>query len=338
MTPTVSGCRLRTEVPDVDRAEVNTLERPESCPLCGNREFTLVFHARDTLHQMDGDWGVVRCTDCGLMHTSPRPNRETISRYYPPDYQPFSAPLEPTTLTWWKKMLKPVSRRLLDPKEQVLPKGTPPGKALEVGCGSGRLLAELAALGWDVVGLEPSQATVDGIRAQTDLEVIHGAIDSAEFGNESFDLVAAIMVLEHLRDPLGDLEKLRRWLRPGGHLMGSVPNCASWEFRYFGPEWYALQVPTHLFHYTPDTLTAMLERAGFHRITIYHQRNVNNLMVHLGRWLARRGSRLARVCLEYPEKSSLPLRLALRPMATLFAWLRQAGRITFLAENPVDTR
>ncbi|MFV1978959.1 MAG: class I SAM-dependent methyltransferase [Myxococcota bacterium] len=234
-------------------------------------------------------------------------------------------------------MLKPIGARLLDPKEQVLPKGTVSGKALEVGCGSGRLLAQLAAAGWEVVGLEPSQATVDRIRRQTNLEIFHGAIDSAEFSDDSFDLVAAIMVLEHLHDPLGDLKKMRRWLRPGAHLMGSVPNCASWEFRYFGPEWYALQVPTHLFHYTPDTLSAMLQQAGFYRIAVYHQRNVNNLMVHLGRWLAQRKSRFARVCLEYPEKGSVGLRLALRPIASLLAWLRQAGRITFVAENPVDT-
>jgi len=230
-------------------------------------------------------------------------------------------------------VLKRLARRLLDPKEHVLPRGLAPGRALEVGCGSGRYLAQLAASGWRVQGLEPSAETADRLREAASLPVITGSISEASFDPESFDLVAAVMVLEHLHHPLEDLRRLQSWLRPGGFLTGSVPNAASWEFGFFGPGWFALQVPTHLFHFTPTTLTRLLEKAGFEDVRVYHQRNVSNLMIHLGRFLRRHRMPGARTCLEYPEKGPAPLRYALRPLSAILAWLGQAGRMSFTARK-----
>jgi 2-polyprenyl-3-methyl-5-hydroxy-6-metoxy-1,4-benzoquinol methylase len=204
---------------------------------------------------------------------------------------------------------------------------------LEVGCGSGRTLVELADLGWEVHGLEPSAAAVKTLKAHRDLSVTVGTIEQAEFPAGRFDVIVATMVLEHLHDPVADTAKLRSWLSEGGALTGSVPNCASWEFRVFGADWYALQVPTHLFHFTPATLTALLKRAGFQHVQIYHQRNVNNLAVHLGHALNRHRFPLAQTFLDFPERSSRLLRLALRPASSALAWLRQSGRISFVADG-----
>lgn len=282
---------------------------------------------------MPGEWGVHSCRGCGLMLTSPRPDPATMPGYYPTEYQPFGAPHAPTEHRPAMAALKRLARRLLDPKEHVLPRGLAPGRALEVGCGSGRYLTQLAASGWRVEGLEPSVETADRLRESTGLPVTTGSISEASLDPESFDLVAAVMVLEHLHTPLGDLGKIRSWLRPGGYIAGSVPNAASWEFGFFGPGWFALQLPTHLFHFTPMTLTRLLEKAGFEEVRIYHQRNVSNLMIHLGRFMQRHRMPGARICLEYPEKGPAPLRYALRPVAAVLAWLGQAGRISFTARK-----
>ncbi len=305
------------------------------CPLCGADNPRLLFEAVDTLHGFPGTWGIVKCSACGLMVTSPRPNREAIADYYPDDYQPFTAPHAPRE-AGWKRALKPFVVRLLDPKEHILPPRIPGGTALEVGCGSGRFLIQLAEMGWQVQGIDPSVNAIDALRRRTALPLQVGTIESTEFDSGSFDLIAALMVLEHLHDPLEDARKLHDWLRPGGHLMGSVPNCASWEFRSFGPDWYALQVPTHLFHFTPATLISVLTRAGFSNVRIFQQRNVNNLMIHAGRFFARYRLPFASAFLAFPERGPRVLRYAVRPAASLLAWLRQAGRISFLARKEVS--
>jgi SAM-dependent methyltransferase len=308
------------------------IETVEYCPLCRSHNLAPRFAAKDTLHGMPGTWEVVECADCGLMHTSPRPTREAMASFYPDEYQPHAEHFASGGDEGGA--LRRLARRILDPGEVVIPEADNPRKVLEVGCGSGRTLVELADRGWDVHGLEPSAAAVATLRAHRDLPVTVGAIAEADFAPAAFDVIIASMVLEHLHDPVADARRLHGWLRPGGHLTGSVPNCSSWEFRFFGPDWFALQVPTHLFHYTPATLTRALEEAGFRGVRIHQQRNVNNLMVHAGRFLERHRLPFATTCLEFPERASRALRLAVRPPASILAWIGQAGRISFVARRP----
>lgn len=310
-----------------------SVETVDRCPLCDSQEFSPVFVARDTLHGMPGEWGVVRCTRCGLMHTSPRPNRQAMASFYPEEYQPHQGHFAPMPAQQRPGPIRRLARRILDPKEVVIPDPDRPRRVLEVGCGSGRTLVELTDADWDVHGLEPSRSAAEVLTAHRDLPVTIGTIDQAEYSTGSFDLIIASMVLEHLYQPVEDLRKMRNWLAPGGRLTGSVPNCASWEFRTFAADWYALQVPTHLLHFTPTTLTAVLQRAGFSGVTVFHQRNVSNLMIHLGRWLQRNGLPWSATCLEFPEQGPRTLRLAVRPVASLLAWVRQSGRISFVAET-----
>lgn len=309
------------------------VEEVTICPLCRSEHIAHLFSARDTLHATPGEWGVHSCRSCGLMLTSPRPTPAAMRQYYPPDYQPFRAPHAPTESRSLMAILKRVAGRLLDPREHVLPKNLTPGRALEVGCGSGRYLARLAAEGWRVKGVEPSAETAARVHEATGLPITATSIKEASFSSESFELVVAVMVLEHLHQPLEDLRSIHSWLRQGGCLAGSVPNCASWEFRFFGADWFALQVPTHLFHFTPSSLTRVLKAAGFSDIRIYHQRNVNNLMVHAGYFLQRHRIPGAQTCLEFPVKGPRSLRLAVRPIATILAWLGHAGRFSFTARK-----
>ncbi len=331
---------LETPHPSSDGNNRSKARQPNSdedeaimiCPLCGNHDLQRLFEAVDTLHGFPGTRGIVKCRGCGLMSTSPRPGPEKIIDFYPDDYQPFSAPHARPAASW-KRAVKPVVGRLFDTKEHVLPRRVSGGTALEVGCGSGRFLMQLAEMGWKAQAIDPSAATITELRQRTDLPLEIGTIQSATFESESFDLIAALMVLEHLHDPVGDARKLCGWLRHGGWLTGSVLNCASWEFRFFGADWYALQVPTHLSHFTPTTLRILLEKAGFGNVKIFQQRNVSNLMVHLGRVLARHHLPFSSTLLDFPERGPRVLRYAVRPAASILAWLRQGGRISFLAQK-----
>ena len=123
----------------------------------------------------------------------------------------------------------------------------------------------------------------------------------APFAPGSFDLVTAFHVLEHLPDPLGVLRRMLGWLAPGGSAVIEVPNVAGAGARLFGRYWSGLDMPRHLVHFTPATLTALAERAGGRVVAMTHRTKPRYLIRSLRHLLADRdgrGVRLARGLVE----------------------------------------
>ncbi|ELS58782.1 putative methyltransferase [Streptomyces viridochromogenes Tue57] len=112
--------------------------------------------------------------------------------------------------------------------------GRPPATVLDVGCGDGSAAAVAARVlaGHRIVGVDWSQ---DALRraAHRLPGVVRGELSDGglPFGAGSADAVLFSEVVEHLVDPDGALDELRRVLRPGGHLMLSTPNLAAWYNR-----------------------------------------------------------------------------------------------------------
>jgi SAM-dependent methyltransferase len=96
------------------------------------------------------------------------------------------------------------------------------GRALDAGCGSGRLLDDLARLA-AVSGLELSEESVAVARARGHADVVAGAVEALPWPDETFELVTCLDVIEHTPDDRVTLRELRRVLRPGGHLLVTVP-------------------------------------------------------------------------------------------------------------------
>lgn len=96
-------------------------------------------------------------------------------------------------------------------------------RVLDVGCGGGDFLATLDA-GVSKTGLETSLFGQEQARSKG-IEVVDSTIEDFSRSNEnSFDVVTALQVLEHVADPLKFLEAIRRVLVPGGRLVVAVPN------------------------------------------------------------------------------------------------------------------
>ena len=99
----------------------------------------------------------------------------------------------------------------------------PGGRALEVGCGEGRVCRDLTARGYDVVGLDAAPSLV---KAATDAdrggEYVVGPAESLPFSDSSFDLVLAYNSLMDVEDMPHAVAEAARVLRPGGHFCACV--------------------------------------------------------------------------------------------------------------------
>lgn len=251
----------------------------QPCPLgCTPQDSTLLIGA-DKLHGIPGEFAVVKCGECGLIRTNPRPTPESIGIYYPEDYGPYINTRGFTSAkqkSFWKKQLS----RLIQFNTDVLPP-CKPGKFLEIGCASGSFLHRMTLQGWSVFGIEPDSTSAEFAR-QRGYSVYLGPVETAPTPDEQFDLIAGWMVLEHLHDPIQALKNLAAWSHQDSWLALSVPNAGSLEFQLFKTNWYALQVPSHLYHYTPTTIKKVLKAGGWQVERIFHQRVISNLVVSLG--------------------------------------------------------
>lgn len=134
-----------------------------------------------------------------------------------------------------------------------------PGKVLDVGSGTGELLAALKNQGWKVKGIEPNNAAKE---SATKLGISHEhSLDDVK--KNSQDLVVFWHSLEHVYDLQNTLKKVKKILKPSGILMVACPNYESWDAKYYGNSWAAWDVPRHLSHFSSKSLNIILKPQGF---------------------------------------------------------------------------
>jgi SAM-dependent methyltransferase len=192
---------------------------------------------------------------------------------------------------------------------------------------------QMAADGWDVEGIEVSQSAAEKARA-LGYKVHCGPVETAPVPSRPYDMVVGFMVLEHLHDPVTALQQLHAWVRPGGWLVLSVPNAASVDFRFFRENWYSLELPRHLFHFTPRTLRATLMHSGWQVQRILHQRVLTDLYVSLGRSLlaAGRSGPVTDLLLGVPNSTGR-IHQFFYPLAVVMSRFGQTGRMTVWARR-----
>jgi SAM-dependent methyltransferase len=147
------------------------------------------------------------------------------------------------------------------------------GALLDLGCSSGGFLGCLQGGSWKLYGIEMSADCARRAEARTGAHVFVGDIPDAPFPPESFDVITCFDVLEHVYEPLRVMAKVREWLRPGGVFYVQVPSIDSAEARVFGTYWHGLELPRHLFHYSPASLRNLAKATGLREVSLVTQRN-----------------------------------------------------------------
>jgi 2-polyprenyl-3-methyl-5-hydroxy-6-metoxy-1,4-benzoquinol methylase len=141
------------------------------------------------------------------------------------------------------------------------------GKLLDVGCGNGEFMVRMRDLGWSVRGVDPDPAAAKQGRSQG-LQIFVGTVSDVP-DSTRYDVITLNHVIEHVSDPIGLLRECRRRLRPGtGTLVITTPNIKSLGHWWFKRYWRGLEVPRHLFLFSPAALSDCVIRAGLRLSTI----------------------------------------------------------------------
>ena len=226
-----------------------------ACNLCGATDPKPVLTGRDLLSGIPGTFRLVKCRQCGLIYQDPRPIAASIQDTYGAGYGPL------TTHPGKRRRMEIYQQRIIDKLSGMAGRTYGQRRLLDVGCGAGDLLKLSRQLGWEVVGVEPY-----GITEAPDDALVVADLWDRSLNEYTFDLVVMSHALEHMREPARALGRIRNLIAPAGLLYIAAPNIASPEARLFRGRWYHLDLPRHLYHFTPKTLRTMLRNTGF-RVT-----------------------------------------------------------------------
>jgi SAM-dependent methyltransferase len=270
-----------------------------SCPVCATESRSSLYVSGDWLYRVPGEFKLVRCDECGLVYLEDRPNAQSLGLYYPDDaYYAYKQPAFYSLFSranyiasiWYliKKsilaqrfnyrhlggsklvsllarlpLLALINNRATFQLNVLLHPYVEGGSLLEVGCGSGRYLDLMRALGWKrVVGVDFSAKAVEQAKGTLGLEVYCGELKDVVLEPNSFDAVSLSHTLEHVPDPIAFLRDIYRVMKPGARLAIIVPNVESFSSRVYRDYWLALEPPRHLVNFNRRGLSMALERAG----------------------------------------------------------------------------
>ncbi|MDH4147932.1 MAG: bifunctional glycosyltransferase/class I SAM-dependent methyltransferase [Acidimicrobiia bacterium] len=138
-------------------------------------------------------------------------------------------------------------------------------RLIEFGSHIGLFLDSARRGGWTARGVEPSAWSVSEGRARFGVDLCQGTIESVETPSEPYDAVVMMDMLEHVIDPLSALATAKRCLARDGMLVVSTINVDSVHARLRKDRWPWFIRP-HLWYYTPETLLAHLDVAGFEAV------------------------------------------------------------------------
>ncbi len=146
-------------------------------------------------------------------------------------------------------------------------------RLLDIGCGGGLLSEPMARLGAKVVGADAAERNIPVARVHAEAQDLpidyrHTTAEALVAGGESFDVVLAMEIVEHVADPAAFIATCHALMRPGGLMIASTinRNAKSFLAAIVGAEWVMRWLPkgTHDWakFITPEELTGMIARAG----------------------------------------------------------------------------
>lgn len=198
---------------------------------------------------------IKKCKKCNLIYTAIESSEFSAQEYYSDDYY-----RKNERYSYIFSVINSYLIRRRVSKLDVYSKKA--GYALDIGCGQGYFLKELSDNGWDCTGIEVSERSAYFAKKNLGLKVLTENDSLKNLESDSFDVICLWHVLEHIEEFESTLKEAQRVLSQDGELLLSVPNIGSWEAKYGKGDWFHLDVPRHVVHFSEETLNAFLKSAG----------------------------------------------------------------------------
>ncbi|MFZ1006648.1 MAG: class I SAM-dependent methyltransferase [Candidatus Sulfotelmatobacter sp.] len=225
------------------------------CPSCGRDEFDICLEAPDRFHGRQKNYQLARCRFCSLVWLKDPPPPDEMGDHYGVDYDRAIAAAGDDPDHWTER-------------RDALLKYKSGGSVLDLGCSSGGFLRSLKGPAWNLYGIEMSEEVARRAETATGAKVFVGDILDAPFSPNTFDVITCFHVFEHLYEPREVLLRVAQWLKPGGVFFAMMPNIDSAGRRIFGSYWYALELPRHTYHFSPQSLSRMADSVGLRQLSI----------------------------------------------------------------------
>lgn len=224
------------------------------CPYCGSQSNTR-FKVLSRIYN--------RCPRCDLIYLANSASGDEILNHYRHGYHELYADDQ------LSGKRNPLYGKILDQLEEKRPDGS----LLDVGTGCGEFLALAQERGWKVKGLDPSIESVEVARDRYGLDVFCGSLQEYD-GNDTYDVITFVNVVDHLAEPWVDIRRAMRLLRGNGLIYMRIPNglLHSSIIRYAAR--YGLENLVHrylVFHqysFTPRFIVTLLSDSGLSNIDI----------------------------------------------------------------------
>lgn len=145
---------------------------------------------------------------------------------------------------------------------------------LDVGCGTGRLVAYLNKHKFRAFGCDISNEAVKAAQNRNkNGSIVKASALDLPFKQKSFDMVVAISLIEHLTPSQVNqfIKQVKKVLKGNGSVFIVTPNYST-PFRYIqGKRWFGYQDPTHINFFSPSSLNQILIKHGFSEIKFLHK-------------------------------------------------------------------
>ncbi len=232
-----------------------------SCPICKGTHFQHFLDCADftASHEL---FSLKQCTSCQFVFTEPKPDKDTISKYYlSENYISHTG----ANKSFFDKIYLRVRDLTLKWKRRIIGRNSTGKTLLDIGCGTGEFIKEMNAHGWDITGVEPSALARTAAEKNAGIKIKESY---SELENNTYDVISLWHVLEHLHDLHEALKKFQSLLKKSGTIFIAVPNFQSFDAQHYNSYWAGYDVPRHLWHFGKENMKMLLENNGFKLVKI----------------------------------------------------------------------
>lgn len=231
----------------------------DGCPICQSGNIQQKFSAKD--YTVSGEsFMIFQCNDCRGAFTQDVPAVHDIGRYYASENYISHSDTNEGLIN---QVYHTVRKKTLQQKRALIEKitGMRKGHLLDIGCGTGAFLHTMQQAGWQTTGLEPDETARKKAAELYELNPLPSG-ELFTLPLESFDAITMWHVLEHVHDLHAYIAQIKKLLKPGGRLVVAVPNYTSADALHYQQYWAALDVPRHLYHFSPGSMKTLMGLHG----------------------------------------------------------------------------